>query len=290
MEESKEFTGKTVEEALESALSELNVTVDQIEYEVLEKESNGFLGLFNNKPAKISVKLKTEVKESNKDLCEIAKVFLNEVLSAMDVNAQINVTMNEEGNEIGVDLTGDEMGILIGKRGATLDSLQYLVSLVVNKESDSYVKVKLDTENYRERRKETLENLAHNIAGKVKKTRRSVTLEPMNPYERRIIHSCLQQDSYVETHSEGEEPFRKVVITLKKGVYIPDNNRKNFRGGRKSFGSNNNKRKINSSREFHKKYGADTKDYSTDYKKDYADYLESKAAAKAAAEKLGESI
>ena len=283
MEEIKEFTGKTVEEALECALSELNVTKDSIEYEVLEKESNGFLGLFNNKPAKISVKLK------KKDLCELATAFLKNVLSAMDVKAEVNTSLNEEGDEISVDLAGEDMGVLIGKRGATLDSLQYLVSLVVNKESDSYIKIKLDTENYRERRKETLENLAHNIAGKVKKTRRSVTLEPMNPYERRIIHSCLQQDNYVETHSEGDEPFRKVVITLKKGVYIPDNRRDRFRGQRKSFSSGNNKKKINSSREFHKKYGANTKDYSTDYKKDYADYLESKAAAKAAAEKLGEN-
>ena len=282
MEESKEFTGKTVEEALESALSQLNVTIDQIEYEVLEKESNGFLGLFNSKPAKIAVKLK------EKNLCDLAVNFLNDVLKAMEVNADVKAVLNEQGDEINVDLAGDDMGVLIGKRGATLDSLQYLVSLVVNKESDSYIKIKLDTENYRERRKETLENLAHNIASKVKKTRHSVTLEPMNPYERRIIHSCLQQDNYVETHSEGDEPFRKVVIALKKGVYIPDN-RKNFRGGRKSFGMNNNRKKINSSREFHKKYGADTKDYSTDYKKDYADYLESKAAAKAAAEKMGEN-
>ena len=108
------------------------------------------------------------------------------------------------------------MGILIGKRGQTLDSLQYIISLVVNKESDSYIRVKVDTENYRERRKETLESLAKNIAYKVKRTRRSVALEPMNPYERRIIHSALQNDRYVETHSEGEEPYRKVVVTLKR--------------------------------------------------------------------------
>ena len=115
-----------------------------------------------------------------------------------------------------IDLSGDDMGVLIGKRGQTLDSLQYLVSLVVNKESQDYIRVKVDTENYRERRKETLENLAKNIAYKVKRTRRTVALEPMNPYERRIIHSALQNDKYVTTHSEGEEPFRKVVISLKK--------------------------------------------------------------------------
>ena len=108
------------------------------------------------------------------------------------------------------------MGVLIGKRGQTLDSLQYLVSLVVNKESENYIRVKVDTENYRQRRKETLENLAKNIAYKVKKTRRSLSLEPMNPYERRIIHSALQNDKYISTHSEGDEPFRRVVVTYKK--------------------------------------------------------------------------
>jgi len=124
--------------------------------------------------------------------------------------------MNEEEKEMDVNLSGAEMGLLIGKRGQTLDSLQYLVSLVVNKESEDYLRVKLDTENYRERRKETLETLAKNIAYKVKRTRRPVSLEPMNPYERRIIHSALQNDKYVFTKSEGEDPFRHVVIALKK--------------------------------------------------------------------------
>ncbi len=124
------------------------------------------------------------------------------------------MTVTEE--EIGVNLSGDDMGILIGKRGQTLDSLQYLVSLVVNKGRDGYIRVKLDTENYRERRKETLETLAKNIAYKVKRTKRPVSLEPMNPYERRIIHSALQNDRYVVTRSDGEEPFRHVVIFLKR--------------------------------------------------------------------------
>lgn len=115
-----------------------------------------------------------------------------------------------------INFSGDEMGVLIGKRGQTLDSLQYIISLVVNKESDAYVRVKIDTENYRERRKETLETLAKNIAYKVKRSRRPISLEPMNPYERRIIHSALQNDKYVETHSEGDEPYRKVVVTLKR--------------------------------------------------------------------------
>ena len=143
-----------------------------------------------------------------------AKKFLDDVFKSMDMNVQINAVF-EDDNMI-VDLSGDDMGILIGKRGQTLDSLQYLTSLVVNKGKSAYVRVKVDTENYRNRRKETLENLARNIAGKVKRTRKPVFLEPMNPYERRIIHSALQNDPYVSTHSEGEEPYRKVVITLKK--------------------------------------------------------------------------
>ena len=128
----------------------------------------------------------------------------------------IDIKYNEEEKSMDIELSGNEMGVLIGKRGQTLDSLQYLVSLVVNKESEEYIHVKVDTENYRQRRKETLENLAKNIAYKVKRTKRSVSLEPMNPYERRIIHSALQNDKYVTTHSEGEEPFRRVVVTLKK--------------------------------------------------------------------------
>ena len=132
------------------------------------------------------------------------------------MNVAIEVKYNEEDKTMDIELSGDEMGVLIGKRGQTLDSLQYLVSLVVNKETDDYVRVKVDTEDYRQRRKETLENLAKNIAYKVKKTRRPVSLEPMNPYERRIIHSALQNDKYVSTHSEGDEPFRRVVVTYKR--------------------------------------------------------------------------
>ena len=124
--------------------------------------------------------------------------------------------MNEEDGSMNIEFSGPDMGLLIGKRGQTLDSIQYLISLVVNKKSDSYVRVRVDTENYRERRKATLENLAKNIAFKVKRSRHSVVLEPMNPYERRIIHSALQGDKYVETHSEGDEPYRKIVVTLKK--------------------------------------------------------------------------
>lgn len=134
----------------------------------------------------------------------------------MKMTVVVDVKFDETDGFLDIDLSGDDMGVLIGKRGQTLDSLQYLVSLVVNKEAEEYIRVKVDTENYRKRRKETLENLAKNIAYKVKRTKRSVSLEPMNPYERRIIHSALQNDKYVTTHSEGEEPFRHVVVTLKK--------------------------------------------------------------------------
>ena len=144
-----------------------------------------------------------------------AEDFLKDVFKAMDMVVDIKVTENKEEKTMDIELSGEEMGVLIGKRGQTLDSLQYLVSLVVNKYSEEYIRVKIDTENYRERRKETLENLARNIAYKVKRTRKTVSLEPMNPYERRVIHSALQNDRYVTTHSEGEEPYRRVVVTLK---------------------------------------------------------------------------
>lgn len=137
----------------------------------------------------------------------------------MNLEVSITAAYNEEEQELSLNLEGDDMGILIGKRGQTLDSLQYLVSLIVNKGTEGYLRVKLDTENYRERRKETLETLAKNIAYKVKRTRRPVSLEPMNPYERRIIHAAVQNDKYVTTRSEGEEPFRHVVIALKRKLF-----------------------------------------------------------------------
>ena len=145
-----------------------------------------------------------------------AQSFLDGVFKAMELPVDITMEYNPEQESLDIDFAGEDMGILIGKRGQTLDSLQYLVSLVVNKDQKDYVRVKLDTENYRKRRKETLENLAKNIAYKVRRTRKPVSLEPMNPYERRIIHSALQNNRYVETYSEGNEPYRHVVITLKK--------------------------------------------------------------------------
>ena len=148
-----------------------------------------------------------------------AKEFLNQVFEAMSIKVVIETSYDAEEGELSVTMSGDDMGILIGKRGQTLDSLQYLVSLVVNRETEGYLRVKLDTENYRERRKETLETLAKNISFKVKRTKRSVSLEPMNPYERRIIHSALQNDKSIVTRSEGEDPFRHVVVSLKRENY-----------------------------------------------------------------------
>ena len=207
-----EVTGKTVEDALTNASIQLGITSDKVQYEVIEKEKAGILGIIGTKPAKIKAWKKASVEDNVKE-------FLQGVFSAMSMQVEIEVEYDKEAGNMAVDLSGPEMGVLIGKRGQTLDSLQYLVSLVANKESDSYIRVKLDTENYRERRKETLEHLAKNIAYKVKRTKKSVSLEPMNPYERRVIHSALQNDKYVCTKSEGEEPFRHVVVMLKRENY-----------------------------------------------------------------------
>ena len=160
--------------------------------------------------------LKPISKEDAKKAKENAEEFINSMLSAMNVKASLDTSFNHETNELNIILSGDDMGVLIGKRGQTLDSMQYLVSLVINKKHDGYIRVKLDTENYRERRKEKLENLAKSIARKVSKTHRAVSLEPMNPYERRIIHSVLQSDRYVITDSEGEDPYRHVIIKPKR--------------------------------------------------------------------------
>lgn len=203
-----EVSAKTVNDAITEACQKLTVTSDKLEYEVIEEGSSGFLGI-GSKPAVIKARIKSSVEDTAKD-------FLKDVFTAMGMTVVVDVKYDENDNSMEVDLSGDEMGVLIGKRGQTLDSLQYLVSLVVNKNSENYIRVKVDTENYRQRRKETLENLAKNISYKVKRTKRPVSLEPMNPYERRIIHSALQNDKYVTTHSEGDEPFRHVVVVLKR--------------------------------------------------------------------------
>jgi len=206
-----EVSAKTINDAITEACQKLGITSDKLEYEVIEEGSAGFLG-FNSKKAIIKAKVKVVVETME----EKVNKFLNKVFQAMNLSVTIEIVFNKEENTLDINLSGDEMGILIGKRGQTLDSLQYLTSLVVNKEKENYVRVKVDTENYRQRRKDTLENLAKNISYKVKRTKRPVSLEPMNPYERRIIHSALQNDKYVTTHSEGEEPFRRVVISLKR--------------------------------------------------------------------------
>ena len=242
--EYREFTGKTVEDAVMEAAIKLETTSDRMEYEVLEKGSNGFLGI-GSKPARIRARKVMETAER-------AEKFLMDVLEAMDLKATVSMEENKEERTLDIDLAGDDMGVLIGKRGQTLDSLQYLVSLVVNKGEDDYIRVKVDTENYRQRRKDTLENLAKNIASKVRRTGKPVTLEPMNPYERRVIHSALQNDRYVETHSEGEEPFRKVVVSLKEGVQPRENHRYrryNNGTGRRSGNYNRNKDKRGGGRE-----------------------------------------
>lgn len=203
-----EVSAKTVSDAITEACQKLGVTSDKLDYQVVEEGSSGFLGI-GAKPAVI----KAAVKKSS--VKEVARAFLNDVFQAMNMEVAIDIKYNEEEKSMDIELSGNEMGVLIGKRGQTLDSIQYLTSLVVNKGNAGYVRVKVDTENYRARRKETLENLAKNIAFKVKRTKKPVFLEPMNPYERRVIHSALQNDPLVSTHSEGEEPYRKVVVTLK---------------------------------------------------------------------------
>ena len=204
-----EVSAKTVSDAITEACQKLGVTSDKLDYQVVEEGSSGFLGI-GAKPAVI----KAAVKKSSVE--EVARVFLNDVFQAMNMEVVIDIKYNDEEKSMDIELSGNEMGVLIGKRGQTLDSLQYLTNLAINKHSDEYYKVKIDTEDYRKRRKETLENLAKNIAYKVKRTKRPVSLEPMNPFERRIIHSALQNDRYVTTHSEGDEPYRHVVVTLKK--------------------------------------------------------------------------
>lgn len=288
-----EVTGRTIDDALTNACLKLETTSDNIEYEVIEKGSNGLFGIFNSKSTKIKARVKAgvssvddefsklEAKEkksiddtikseikaeskkevvketekavkeetapkadnskvsatqavnaseedleekannneprpvlSNEEIESRIRTFLGDMFSAMDIPVEVKITFDTEEECVNVELIGENMGLLIGKRGQTLDSIQYLTSLVLNKGKEKYVRIKVDTENYRQRRKDTLESLAKNIAYKVKRSRRSVALEPMNPYERRIIHSALQGDKFVSTKSEGEEPFRHVVVYL----------------------------------------------------------------------------
>ncbi len=206
--EYREFTGKTVEEAVTEASVVLGTTSDKIEYEVLEEGNSGLFGMFS-KEAVIRARKKDTVDDA-------VSAFLKDVLAGMDVDADIKVETDDIEKLINVNIEGADTGDIIGKRGATLDALQYLTSIVANRNTEEYYRLKLDTRDYRERREKTLENLAKNVASKVKKTRRKVVLDPMNPYERRVIHSYLQADVFVTTKSEGEEPNRKVVVYYKK--------------------------------------------------------------------------
>lgn len=251
------FTGRTESDAVMNAAMELGIPSTEIQYAVIDKGSNGFLGLFKKpviielreaediaadpvkeeKPAKapeatIKKPEQTQVKaddsyekprekeykrpENIDKIIEDTESYLDEVLKAMGLIPKLNLYYNTTGNVLNINVTGEKMGALIGKHGQTLDALQYLTSLFVNKESESFIKVKLDTENYRERRQETLEKLAISIANKVKKTKKPVHLEPMNPNERRIIHSALQRDPKIVTKSQGKDPYRRVVVMLKK--------------------------------------------------------------------------
>lgn len=230
-----EKSAKTVEEAVKSALEELKADKENVDIEILEQPSKGIFGLLGGKPAKVRVSLKEvkvpeivkeTVKESKREKKETrildytlekekAKKFLRDVLQAMDIKAEIRLKDTNEG--LYINLSGPKMGIIIGRRGQTLDSLQYLVSLVVNKDKDrdGFIKVILDTEDYRKKREETLQRLAKRLADRVQKTGKKVELEPMNPYERRIIHYTLQEFNDITTFSEGEEPYRKVIIAHK---------------------------------------------------------------------------
>ncbi len=272
-----EFKGKTKSDAITEACRHFSIPSDRLDYEVVDEGKAGFLGM-GARPAVV----KARVKEQREDVIEpvvtaetpvtasaaveaertvdidveaVSKKFLADVFAAMGIAVEISATYNDPQKSLEVELSGDEMGVLIGKRGQTLDSLQYLISLVVNKGTGEYIRVKVDTENYRQRRRETLENLAKNIAYKVKRTRRPVSLEPMNPYERRIIHSALQNDKYVTTHSEGDEPFRRVVVTPKRESSYSDS--KSYRGNK---GYN---------RSYNKGYSRGNRDYNRDGNKNY---------------------
>lgn len=205
-----EIEGKTVEEALNKALNELNTEKNMVDVEILEYGSKGLFNVIGVKPARIRV-------TSKYDYIKEAKDFITNILKCMEIEADIYV--REENDTIAINLSGERMGLIIGYRGETLDSIQYLVSLIVNKIHElPHKRVILDTESYRSKREETLKGLAIKTANKVKKTRKLFKLEPMNPYERRVIHSALQEDAFVNTYSEGDEPFRRVVVELKKDL------------------------------------------------------------------------
>jgi spoIIIJ-associated protein len=214
-----EKIGKTVDEAVEAVLAEWEVSRDQIEYTILEEPSKGLFGILGGKPAKVLVTLKeapaAEISLPPKsDPVVVAKEFLQNVFEAMKL--EVNIEKMNGLDNVTLNLRGDDLGILIGKHGQTLDALQYLTNLAAHRDSEERLRIVLDVEDYRKRRAETLERLARRLADKVKTRGEKVILEPMSPHERKIIHMTLQDDYRVTTYSEGEEPFRKVVIALKK--------------------------------------------------------------------------
>jgi spoIIIJ-associated protein len=199
--------GRTIQDAIDNGLKELKADRDNVDINVVDVPSKGIFGLIGSKLAKVEISIKDNTEETAKD-------FLYNILKSMNVTASIHTELAD--NVLNVEVEGPDMGILIGRRGETLDAIQYLISLIVNKDKEQYIRVLLDTENYRAKREKTLQRLADRLAKKVVKTNKKVLLEPMNPYERRIIHSFLQNHPKVVTQSEGEEPYRKVVISLKK--------------------------------------------------------------------------
>ena len=202
-----ETLGKTIDEAIEKALKELQATREDVEIEIVEEGNKGFLGFIGSRDAKVKVTKKV-------DPIQLAKEFLSFVIGKMSMDIQYEVENRED--HIYINIKGKDMGILIGRRGETLESLQYLTNLVVQRKIEDRVKIVLDIEGYRSRREQTLIKLANRLYEKVKKTRKSIVLEPMNPHERRIIHTALQEKRDIQTYSEGDEPYRKVVISLKR--------------------------------------------------------------------------
>ena len=222
-----EKTGKTIEEARQAALEELQVSADLVEFEVLAEPSKGFLGLIGSKPARILARVK-ELTPADK-----ARNFLRDIFKAMNLEVRIEVSEEEDG--VVMNLIGDNLGILIGKHGQTLDSLQYLSNLTANKGLlEDKVRIILDIENYRSRREETLRRLALRLADKVRRTGERIVLEPMNRHERKIIHMALQDNYRISTYSAGDEPYRKVVIELKRGGRRERRDYRDYRGNREN--------------------------------------------------------
>jgi len=217
-----EKVGKTIEEAIEAAANELGIARDQLEFEVLEEPSKGLFGLIGGKPAKVRVWRKAAPEPAKKereprtqnDPIAVAKDFLTNVFRTMKIDVKIERMTHAD--HVTLNLRGDDLGVLIGKHGQTLDALQYLTNLAAHRDAEDRIKIILDVEDYRKRRAETLERLARRLADRVKARGEKVVLEPMSPHERKVIHMTLQEDSRVTTYSEGEEPYRKVVIALKK--------------------------------------------------------------------------